>query len=160
MPIKLTKNTIKEANDEFIKSVLMSIQESLENALNKVIGIAKSTDTYTDRTNNLRSSIGYVLYYDGVKVSASFEAGGKGIEGTGADGAKNGLSYADKVAKNYPSGFVAVMVAGMNYASYVEAKNFDVITGASLQLDPEIKKQFEVAQEEIRNVTGIDLMLT
>lgn len=159
MPIKQTKNTIQQANEEFVKAVIMTIEEAIQNALIKVIGIAKSTDTYTDRTNNLRSSIGYVLYYDGVKVSASFETGGKGTEGTGADGVKKGEAHADKVAKGFPRGFVAVLVAGMNYAAYVEAKNFDVITGASLQLDPEIKRQIAIAQEEIKNITGIDLKI-
>lgn len=150
---------IRQRNQQFVDAVLLTIEKVLQRSILEVVKIAKTTDTYTDRTNNLRSSIGYVLYKDGQKVSASFEKAGDGGEGNGSEGMKKGLAYADSVANSFSSGYVVVMVAGMDYAAYVEAKGFDVITGASLDLDPAIKRNFEDAKDAIKEQTGIDLSL-
>lgn len=150
---------IQQRNQQFVDAVLITIEKVLKRSILEVVNTAKTTDTYTDRTNNLRSSIGYVLYKDGQKVSASFEKAGDGGEGNGSVGMQKGLAYADSVANNFSSGYVVVLVAGMDYAAYVEAKGFDVITGASLSLDPEIKRNFEDAKDAIKEQTGIDLSL-
>ncbi len=136
----------------FLNRVNTSLIEALNRTLQEVTNLAKNTDTYTDRTNNLRSSIGYVLYKDGQKIAASFGKQGKGVEGDGAQGVAKGESFADEVAGKYQRGFVAVLVAGMEYAAYVEAKNFDVITGASMRFDGVLKENLNIISE----VTGID----
>lgn len=150
---------IRQRNQQFVDAVLFTIEKVLQRSIIEVVNTAKNTDTYTDRTNNLRSSIGYVLYKDGQKVSASFEKAGDGGEGNGSEGVQKGLAYADSVANSFNNGYVVVLVAGMDYAAYVEAKGFDVITGASLDLDPEIKRNFEDAKDAIKEQTGIDLSL-
>lgn len=150
---------IQQQNQQFVDAVLITIEKVLRRSIIEVVKTAKNTDTYTDRTNNLRSSIGYVLYKDGQKVSASFEKAGEGMDSDGSVGAKEGLDYAESVANNFSSGYVVVLVAGMDYAAYVEAKGYDVITGASLNLDSEIKRQFEDAKDAIKEQTGIDLSL-
>lgn len=154
---------IQQRNQQFVDGILIAIEEVLQRSIIEVVKIAKNKAAggkyYTDRTNNLRSSIGYVLYKDGQKVSASFEKAGDGGDGNGAVGAQKGLAYADSVANSFSSGYVVVMVAGMDYAAYVEAKGFDVITGASLDLDPIIKRNFEDAKNAIKEQTGIDLSL-
>lgn len=150
---------IQQRNQQFVDAVLITIEKVLQRSIIEVMKTAKNNDTYTDRTNNLRSSIGYVLYKDGQKVSASFEKAGDGKDSDGAVGAKEGLAYADSVANSFNRGYVVVLVAGMDYAAYVEAKGYDVITGASLNLDSEIKRQFEDAKDAIKEQTGIDLNL-
>lgn len=150
---------IRQRNQQFVDAVLLTIEKVLQRSIIEVVKTAKNTDTYTDRTNNLRSSIGYVLYKDGQKVSALFEKAGDGGEGNGSEGTQKGLAYAESVAKSFSSGYVVVLVAGMDYAAYVEAKGFDVITGASLDLDPAIKRNFEDAKDAIKEQTGIDLSL-
>lgn len=136
----------------FIDYVNTSLVEALELTASEITRLAKNTNTYTDRTNNLRSSIGFVLYKDGQKVAASFDKAGQGEEGNGAVGANRGEDIADQVAGNYASGYVVVLVAGMDYAAYVEAKNFDVITGATLQFESELIRNLE----SFSQVTGIN----
>lgn len=75
------------------------------------ITIAKSLDTYQDRTGNLRNSIGYLILKDGQMIDSSFESG---------EGGENGKKHAEKVSKNYPEGYALIVVAGMEYAGYVE----------------------------------------
>lgn len=136
----------------FLDNVNISLIEALNQTAQEITNLAKMTDTYTDRTNNLRSSIGYVLYKDGQKVAASFGKAGTGIEGNGSQGTAKGEDFADTVAQKYGSGYVVVLVAGMEYAAYVEAKNFDVITGATMQFDDVLKDNLET----LASVTGIN----
>lgn len=114
---------------------------------------------FTDRTNNLRSSIGYVLYKDGQKISSNFASAGTGTEGSGAEGAQTGLEHAEEVANKYPEGYVLVLAAGMNYAAYVEAKGYDVITGAGLEAKSELENSFSNLVNLIKEKTNIDFKL-
>lgn len=145
-------NDILKNHQTFLDNVSASLLEAMDQTANEITNLAKNTDTYTDRTNNLRSSIGFVLYKDGQKVGASFAKTGKGDEGNGAAGASRGESVAESVAAKYASGYVVVLVAGMDYAAYVEAKGFDVITGATMQFEDELARNLE----SISKVTGIN----
>lgn len=86
---------------------------------------------YIDWTANLRSSIGYVIASDGKIVSQStFEN-----TASGAEGAKSGIQYAKEVVRKFPEGIVLIVVAGMQYASYVSGKGYDVLDSAELLAD-------------------------
>lgn len=101
---------------------------------------ARSTNSYKDQTGNLRSSIGYVIAKDGKIVQTSDFTPIKG----GNDGAKGGAAFARQLVKEFPDGIVLIVVAGMNYASYVSAKGYNVLDSAELlaeQLVPSIMKQ-------------------
>lgn len=105
---------------------------------------ARENGSYIDRTGNLRSSIGYVILRDG----AIFKNGGfdtSSHNGTeGEPGASTGNAVIKQLIKEYRKGFVLIVVAGMEYAAYVEAKNFNVLTSAELlaeQLVPQILKK-------------------
>lgn len=72
---------------------------------------------YTDRTSNLRSSIGYFVVKDRV------------IIGSMVSGTPEGMKAAQDAMKNcLRNGLQLIVVAGMDYASYVESKGFNVIT--------------------------------
>lgn len=94
------------------------------------INDARSIRTYQDQTGNLRSSIGYTLFKDGQLVESSFPGGD--ITGSGS-------ALAKEVARSYPKGILLVVVAGMFYAQYVEAKSYDVLTGSSYAAETKIK---------------------
>lgn len=87
---------------------------------------------YTDRTGNLRNSIGYVVVQDGRIVAESFEGNTPASAGyESGDGKAIGSAYAAEVAQTLSkSKTYLVWVAGMEYARYVEAKGFDVIQGS------------------------------
>lgn len=95
-----------------------------------VVNIAKETRGYTDRTGNLVSSIGYVLVKDGrVVQSPSFDQ-----TMDGATGAQQGEEFAiQKAAELIPRGFGIVVVAGMDYATYVEATGRNVLTRSEIE---------------------------
>lgn len=76
---------------------------------------------FKDRTANLRSSIGYAVYYDGRQITGSYK-------GT-PEGTSQGQKLADQAAKR-TRGFALVVTAGMYYAVYVESKGRDVLTSA------------------------------
>lgn len=106
----------------------------------QVLNTARSTDSYKDQTGNLRSSLGYIIVEDGQVVQiSSFETVKQGYEGS-----KAGAEYAKQLAREYPTGIVLIVVAGMNYAAYVSAKGYDVQDSAELLADrlvPQMLKQ-------------------
>ena len=73
---------------------------------------------YTDRTANLRGSIGYFILKDGRIVK-------KNLEGT-----SEGKSAASSMVSDTPKikGYQLIGVAGMEYASYLEAMGYNVIS--------------------------------
>lgn len=141
----LIKNLTPEgAISEFIGQQVERVTSALIYNLcavgEQVLNQARSTNSYKDQTGNLRSSIGYVVAVDGEVVqSSSFE-----VVKDGADGSRDGKSYALELVKQFPEGIVLIVVAGMNYASYVSAKGYDVLDSSEVLADrlvPEILKQ-------------------
>ena len=77
---------------------------------------------WNDQTGNLRSSIGYIISLDGVSVEESqfpMVDGPKRGE-TSDDGSQIGKSFAESLISLYPRGIALIVVAGMEYATYVE----------------------------------------
>lgn len=89
---------------------------------------ARQSQGYKDQTGNLRSSVGYVISVDGRIVRASDFS----VVKTGRKGAKDGETFARRVARQYPRGVCLIVVAGMNYAAYVSAKGRDVLDSSEL----------------------------
>jgi hypothetical protein len=109
---------------------------------------ARSIDTYRDQTNNLRSSIGYVVVYNGNILSQGFEAAGRGT-GSGEEGVQKARKLAQDIADDYPQGFVLVCVAGMEYAASVESKGFDVITNSSMTAVTDLRDAMRELKDKI-----------
>src|SRR5574344_1181786 len=105
--------------------------DALQLACIATIAAARCLNTYTDRTGNLRSSLGYVIYRDGIKLGEDFEA--HPASESGSEGVSKAKAIADSVASEYAGQTIAVLVAGMNYAVYVESRGFDVISGPMQQ---------------------------
>lgn len=86
-------------------------------------------DSWFDQTGNLRSSIGYAVYDYGVtKMQSIFK-----VVLNGSEGSAEGQKMISELAKNYSNAFALVVVAGMNYAEYVEAlENKDVLASTEL----------------------------
>lgn len=88
---------------------------------------AVENGNYTDRTGNLRGSIGYVVAVDGQVVSE----GGFRKVADGEDGPREGKSLAYAKASE-STGTVLVLVAGMKYAEMVADKGYNVLESARL----------------------------
>ena len=104
--------------------------------------LGPDSPSFTDRTGNLRSSIGYKIFQNGISVSENFEKSGKGSDPE--KGVQKAKDFADEVARNtdFNTGFLLVCVAGMEYAVYVEGYGYDVITGSSLLAENDLKEAF------------------
>lgn len=105
------------------------IVTTMEMACIEVVRQARMVNTYTDQTGNLRSSIGYAVYKDGMKVGEGYEAHAKGTDGK--EGENSARLFTEEIQRNYEGRTCAIIVAGMDYAVYVESKGFDVITGSA-----------------------------
>lgn len=86
-------------------------------------------ESWIDHTSNLRSSIGYAVYDYGIKsVESTFAT-----LGSGAEGSSEGKKMVQELASEYSKVFALVVVAAMNYADFVEAKeNKDVLASTEL----------------------------
>lgn len=89
---------------------------------------AREFGSYQDQTGNLRSSTGYVIVKNGQIISGS---GFSSVSG-GSEGTQVGPTFARQLASEFPRGIVLIVVAGMNYAAYVEAKGYDVLTSSEI----------------------------
>lgn len=102
---------------------------------------AKDQHNYTDRTSNLTNSIAYAVVKEGKIVSY----GGENQPGEGADAA---LKVATDYAASVPNTFSLIVVAGMNYAAFVEAKGYNVILPAELKARTDFPKVIAQLQEK------------
>jgi hypothetical protein len=110
---------------------------------------ARELHTYEDQTGNLRSSIGYVVCKDGESITENFQQSDKGTDKT--TGNYKGKQLAETIASSYHSGYVLVGVAGMQYAAAVEAKGYDVVTGACSQAESWLKKSIQSVFKQHNN---------
>ena len=110
MAVEVTKNL-----DRFMRKTAEAVGRVNANVGEQFISDARQTNTYVDKTANLRNSIGYRVTGEAQRT----------VTGQGAGGAE-GSRYAADQAKGIDNGLI--MVAGMSYAAPVEAKGYDVIT--------------------------------
>lgn len=90
--------------------------------------VARTQHKYKRRSGNLTSSVGYAILDDGkVVMMSKFE-----VVGNGEKGADEGRKFLKRLISENSKGLVFIMVAGMSYASYVEAMSLDVLESAEL----------------------------
>lgn len=148
---------IKFKNSKFIADYIKQQREKLEAALifrleylvEYLTNHAKSDQIagYQDRTSNLKSSIGGFVMKDGKPVTyAGF------INQAGAtEGSQTGLEFINDLIQDYPNGYVLVIVAGMEYATYVENfHNLNVLKKTELEMRKELPKILEKLKLEVK----------
>lgn len=110
----------------------------------RFVANARNNGNYMDRTGNLRSSIGYIVLYNGSVIKQNFKTSNKGSDRK--RGLSKAMDFAESIAEDYPRGFVLIVVAGMDYAAVVESKGKDVLTGSSITA----KQELMVAMQQIK----------
>lgn len=146
---KFTQAQIKARFDNFIKVIEKRQIMRLQYLGEQCVIHARSNGDYTDRTGNLRSSVGYALFKNGVALHVSFNK-----VGSGSKGANLGFATAVKAAAKYKDGLCLVVVAGMNYALSVESKGRDVLTSTELFAKQEMPKILEELKKNINSALG------
>jgi hypothetical protein len=140
MGIRMTTNMgdmeayIKRQTEKRIQAVIYRLNNIGVQCVNE----AKTGRTYTPRTQALLNSTGYAIVRDGIIVSGTNFQGKSGSIGE---------QKIKELALKYPKGIALIVVAGMNYAAYVEAKGFNVLTSAELlaeKLVPEMLKELGI----------------
>ena len=108
------KNVEKQAEtlyQKIINAFIYDAEAFIVNARGQVQDHAMGT--YKDQTTNLRNSIGYFIFHNGELVHEKNEI-------------VTNKSKVEEFIK--PSGFQMILIAGMNYASWVESKGYNVIS--------------------------------
>ena len=142
--------------DELEKRIKMAYIARLIEAGEMACQEAIKNGDYEDVTGNLRSSLCYVIAYDGriikeggfhkvqghganmQKVEFTTKDGknvsfwAKGKFGDGLEGNRRGLEFARSKVGN--TGYSFILVAGMKYASFVSSKGYDVLDSGTLML--------------------------
>jgi hypothetical protein len=122
---------IKKETDVWFDELVDSFRVTGKGLVEKARAKTKSDGGFGNITWNLRSSIGYLIIYNGEMVETYFPTVGPGSEGS-----KTGTDYAREIGAliNDHEGIQLVIVAGMEYATLVErvgvngAAQRDVIT--------------------------------
>jgi hypothetical protein len=139
------------SQQEILRSVEKTVQKIDAYVLNELefIGLefvrnARIKADFTDRTGNLRSSIGYIIIKQGNIIKEDFELSNKGSDRS--TGKAKGIEYA-KGLPNPNIGYVLIVVAGMEYAVYVEAKGYDVLTGSGNEAEKSLKEAIKSVKQ-------------
>lgn len=132
---KFTQADVKARFDKFIaviqKRQIQRLQMLGEQCVIRARSIPKDVG-FEDQTGNLRGSIGYTVFVNGIAVHSGFEGTSEGQEA--------GKALAQKVGSKYTNGICLVVVAGMDYAVHVESRGRDVLTSTELFAKQEMPK--------------------
>ena len=123
------------------EQIIIQLQYLGQECVSRIRGRGQS-ESWIDRTGNLRSSIGSAVYENGKKkLATAFESVFGGQEGSEA-----GKRMIDALAKEYSQTYAMGVVAGMDYASYVENMNGkDVLASTRLWAESVIGERIEDA---------------
>ena len=144
---QFTKEEVQERYSSFVGQIqqqqIKRLQMLGEMCVNHARSVPKETG-FEDQTGNLRSSIGYAVFVDGVAVHSAYDE----VKG-GAVGAKAGADLSQKIGER-THGVCLVVTAGMNYALYVEARGRDVIASAEQLAERELPRMLDRLIDNIR----------
>lgn len=140
---------IRQFGDGYIAKQVQYFQQQVELAMKlllqefgeELVAFAKDTHTYTDRTGNLTNSISYaivrkkeILYYNEVQREEANAAA---------------LKVAMKMAESLSDAYSLIVVAGMNYAAFVESRGYNVILPAELKAKQEFTSKVKPLIDQV-----------
>jgi hypothetical protein len=116
---------------------------NLEVLVEKLVNHAKLSAGYNDITSNLKSSIGGVLVKDGKQITF------KGFEGK-EKGVSTGERFINDLIGQMGSGYSIIIVAGMEYASYVEDyHNLNVLKLSEIKMNIELPSVLQKLSQKL-----------
>lgn len=120
---------IQQETEAWFQSLVEPFRVTGRDLVDRARAQTKAIGGWGNITWNLRSSIGYLLMYNGEVVETYFP-----VLETGAEGSETGENYAREIALlvNEGEGVQLVIVAGMEYALLVERQG---IPGSIAQKD-------------------------
>lgn len=137
-----TKDDVRKRFDAFLNEIEKKQIDRLQRLGEMCLVEARTNKGYMMQTGALLSSTGYEVFVDGVAIHSQFDAA-SGAESNAAEtGIKSGQSIAETIGKG-TKGIALVVVAGMNYAAYVEAKGYNVLSSAEHLAERELPRILE-----------------
>lgn len=137
-----TKDDVRKRFDAFLNEIEKKHIARLQRLGEMCLVEARTNKGYMMQTGALLSSTGYEVFVDGVAIHSQFDAA-SGAESNAAEtGIKSGQSIAETIGKG-TKGIALVVVAGMNYAAYVEAKGYNVLSSAEHLAERELPRMLE-----------------
>lgn len=137
-----TKDDVRKRFDAFLNEIEKKQIARLQRLGEMCLVEARTNKGYMMQTGALLSSTGYEVFVDGVAIHSQFDAA-SGAESNAAEtGIKSGQSIAETIGKG-TKGIALVVVAGMNYATYVEAKGYNVLSSAEHLAERELPRMLE-----------------
>lgn len=139
---KFTRADVQKRLDAFLAMVKKEQIERMQRLGEMCLIEARNNKGYMMQTGALLSSTGYMIFVDGVALHSQFDAASGAESNAAQNGIKAGQALAEKVGKN-TKGVALVVVAGMNYAAYVEAKGYNVLSSAEHLAQRELPRMLE-----------------
>ena len=138
----------KQALEKYIAQQAVRIEKALiyllEYTVAKLETHAKMSAGYIDQTGNLKSSIGGAVLKDGKVITY------KGLTSGTLEGNVEGKQFIDKLIEKFTKGYVILVVAGMEYATYVEnSHNLNVLKKSELKMLSELPVSLEKLRKKI-----------
>ncbi len=144
---KFGNGYIIAVTEKYHENIVRAAIYAMKVLAEELVIYAKDNRNYIDRTGNLTNSIGYVITHKGKIVSrGGFEGDGEPVS------AQRGISLANEIVSETQNDFALIIVAGMNYAAYVEAKGYNVIIPAELKALTDFPETMNRLRTKIRNV--------
>ena len=156
--------TSQKAIDELFAKAAKIIFDRVQYNLNylgmlciKRIRDRSGDESWYDQTGNLRSSIGYAIYFYGRKqIESTFDS----VLGS-SEGSEKGRKMVKDLASKYSDTYALVVVAAMEYADYVEAiDSKDVLASTEIYAKSEVNRYLEKAIKEAeKEIQRIEMTL-
>ena len=147
MTTKLSEvhDTLMREAERVERLTIRALSKLGEQCVTKIRDRAGDKSWY-DQTGNLRSSVGYVIAHNKNIIQYSTFNQVK----QGSEGVKTGKDLAKELAKRYSNNYVLIVVAGMNYAEFVEAMdNKDVLASNELWAREQVPLMLEKLKRQI-----------
>ena len=147
MTTKLSEvhDTLMREAERVERLTIRALSKLGEQCVTKIRDRAGDKSWY-DQTGNLRSSVGYVIAHNKNIIQYSTFNQVK----QGSEGVKTGKDLAKELAKRYSNNYVLIVVAGMNYAEFVEAmNNKDVLASTELWAREQVPLMLEKLKRQI-----------
>jgi hypothetical protein len=124
-----------------------NIIQSLSYLGEQCVNNCKTNRGYLDQTGNLNSSIGYIIVANGSAIRQS----GFEVVKEGQKGKSEGENLARELATKYSTGFALIVVAGMDYAFFVENGGRNVLTSGELYAKKQMPKIIKQLKQYLKN---------
>lgn len=147
-----TRDDVQRQFDRFLETVKDKQIARLQRLGEMCLIEARNNKGYMMQTGALLSSTGYMIFVDGVALHTQFDAASGAESYAAQKGIKAGESLAEKVGKE-TKGVALVVVAGENYAAYVEAKGYNVLSSAEHLAQRELPRMLEKLINNINRLT-------